>query len=49
MKSLRHLEIEKVVLTPEEIEEAILEGKRKKYNKERFKEYWDKKENEKKK
>jgi hypothetical protein len=37
-------EIENIVLTPEEIKEAILGAKRKKWNNERFKEYWEEQE-----
>lgn len=37
---------EDIVLTPEEIEEAIFEGKKKKYFRERNKEYWDEQESQ---
>jgi hypothetical protein len=37
-------EIENIVLTEEELKAAILEGKRKKWNHERTKEYWEEQE-----
>jgi hypothetical protein len=37
-------EIENTVLTEEELREAILEGKRKKWHHERTKEYWEEQE-----
>jgi hypothetical protein len=37
-------EVEKVILTDQEKEEAILEGKKKKYFKEKHGQYWDEKE-----
>jgi hypothetical protein len=43
----RHEEIEAIELTPEELDDAIYEGKVKKYFREKHAPYWEEKEKEK--